>query len=179
MSLKNTEQQYGSLTKVFHWLVMILVIGMLIVGSLMGDIGDKTLKSQVFTLHKLTGLLVLSIGVLFLLWSLINTKPGYSNGVAPWEKKLARIVRGLLYFLLIAMPLSGWLMSSAAGYHPDFFGLFKIPLPGIPVDKALSHTAADLHEFFAWSLVALISLHALGALKHHFIDKNNILKRML
>lgn len=178
MSICNTTVKYGKVTKSFHFITAILIIGMLIVGSLMGDIGDKGVKGQVYMIHKLTGLLILAVGVLFVLWSTCNKKPVYPLGMKCWEKALAKIVQLSLYALIIAMPLSGWVLSSAAGHNPNFFGLFEIPMPLIPHSKMLSQTAGDLHYYFAWSLFWLITLHVLGALKHHFIDRNNVMKRM-
>lgn len=179
MSFCNTENRYGFVTKFLHWLVMLLVIGMLTVGTFMGDIESKDLKGQVYMLHKSTGLIILTLGILFILWSTMNRKPKYPIDMPCREKCLARTVHVLLYVLLVAMPLSGWIMSSAAGYYPNFFGQFEVPMPFIPVLKPLSQTAKDFHYYFAWSFAGLIGLHAIGALKHHFIDKNDLMKRML
>lgn len=178
MSLCNTKSRYGTLSKLFHGLAIVLVIGLLIVGTFMGDMEDKNIKGQVYMLHKSFGLIVLLLGILFLLWSSINTKPKYSVHMLAWEIYLARTVHFFLYALLIGMPLSGWIMSSASGRAPNFFGLIKLPMPFIPHSKALANTAADTHYFLAWTLTALIALHFIGAIKHHWIDKNDILKRM-
>ena len=179
MSLRNTDTQYGCVTKTLHWIVMILVISMLIAGFFMGDIPSKPIKGQVYTLHKLIGLFLLCIGIVFLFWSKTGSKPKYPAEMKCWEKGLAKLIQICLFIVLIGMPLAGWTLSSAAGYYPSFFGLFEIPMPWIPKSEALKNTAGDMHYYFAWTFVVLISIHALGALKHHFIDKNDVLKRMM
>ena len=175
---RNTATGFGLISRVLHGLIATLVIIMLAVGTIMGDLANKDLKGQIFFLHKSTGLVVLSLGILFIIWSLFNTKPGYPSNMSVLQRKIAKSVHGLLYLLLLAMPFSGWIMSTAAGKSPTFYGLFVVPLPGIPQSKPLASFFAELHEIFAWSLFALICLHVLGALKHHFIDKDNILVRM-
>ena len=177
--IRNTPIEYGLVTKVIHGSVMILVIGMLIIGAVMNDIQNKELQGLIYTIHELTGLVVLTLGMIFALWSLNNQKPGYPINMPRWEQGLACIVRFALYFLLIAMPLSGWITSTAAGYAPDFFGYFTIPAPFIPLSKTLADNAAKIHYYLAWSFATSLGLHLLGALKHHFIDKNQILTRML
>ncbi len=177
--IRNTPAAYGLVTKLLHGFAMILVIGMLIMGALMNDIQNKELQGLIYTIHELTGLVVLTLGVIFALWSLNNQKPGYPINMPRWEQGLACIVRFGLYILLIAMPLSGWITATAAGYAPDFFGYFTIPAPLIPPSKALAKNAAKIHYYLAWSFAGLLGLHLLGALKHHFIDKNQILTRML
>jgi len=157
---------------------MTLVIGMLILGTFMGDIENNALKGNAYTTHKLVGLLILALGGVFLLWSSLNRKPGYPIDMPKREKCLARFVHLLLYAMLLAMPLSGWIMSSAAGRHPSFFGMFQIPMPFLAQSKSLAQTAGDLHYYFAWGFFWLILLHFVGAMKHHLLDKNNLLKRM-
>ena len=177
MACRNSSTQYGCVTKSLHWLVFILVTGLFTIGFLMGD-APNAIKGFIYNTHKLTGLTVLVLMVLFVLWSLINPKPRYPAEMPGWEKRLARIVHMLIYLLVIAMPLSGLIMSNAAGKNPHLFGI-EFVLPGIPRSKPLAGFFADVHEIIAWSLVGILSLHILGALKHHFLDKNNILLRMM
>lgn len=178
MTLRNTPTSYGSVTKTLHWIVFILVTLLLLVGFFMDDIGDKQLSKIVYNVHKLTGLVVLCTMVIFLLWSAINPKPLYPAQMPLWEKKLARAVHFLLYLLLILMPLSGWIFTTAAGKPPHFFD-FNIAMPEIPLSKPLAKAVDEMHVTIAWIILSLLVLHLLGALKHHFIDKNNILRRMM
>lgn len=179
MSIKNTKYSYGSVTKFLHWLIFFLVLGMLLVGFFMDDIGDKGLKSQVIMLHKLTGLTVLSLMIFRLIWALMNPKPQLPNGSKRWERIAEYAGHGLLYLLLIAMPLSGWLMVSAAGKPPTFFNLFAIPMPGVAGNDTLKHLGDSLHTIIAWTIIVIVSLHILAALRHHFFEKDDILLRML
>lgn len=178
MALKNTPNSYGTVAKLLHWLVALSAIILLLVGFFMDDIVDKSLKSQIYNLHKLVGLTVLILMLLRLGWRLINFQPGYPASVPIWEQKLARASHDLLYLALIVMPLSGWIMSTAAG-HPPQLGAWLIHLPGIPPDTTIKHYAATIHSISAWVIIVAVSLHIAAALKHHFIDKNNVLVRML
>jgi len=179
MAYKNTPAIYGPISRALHWLVGLAVICMLIVGSLMESIADKAIRGQVFGLHKSMGITVMGIMIVFALWSLFNRKPKLPKGTPTWEHHLARTVHLLLYALIIAMPLSGWIMSTASNHIPNYFGLFKIPFPGIGQDKALAEFMETSHYILAWSITIILTLHVLGALKHHFIYKNNIVRRML
>ena len=153
--------------------------GMIIAGFLMGDIGDKALKGQVYMLHKSTGISILILMLFRAAWTLNNTKPALPNGSAVWERIAELSLHGLLYVILIVMPLTGWIFSTAAGHAPHFFGLFSMPLPGIPESKALAKQASNLHEIIAWIIIVLVGTHIAAALKHHFVNKNNVLTRML
>jgi len=172
--LRNTDMKYGSMSKFFHWLVFLLVLTLILVGFFWEDTG--TIKGTVINTHKLIGLLTLTIVILRLLWTLNNPKPQIPNAKR-LEKVVEHTVHGLIYLALFGMPLSGWLMVTAAGRPPHLFGQ-ALPMPGIAQDKALAGLAADVHLVLAWTLIVLVSLHVLAALKHHFIDKDIVLKRM-
>lgn len=169
--------QYSAPSRFFHWFTAVCVLSLLVVGFLLEDF-PKNLQGNAYFLHKSFGLLVLGLTVPRLLWNLIHTRPAYPASVARWEIVLARAVHGLLYFALFAMPLSGWIMSSAAGHVPSFFGWFSLPFPGVTEDPTLEKTAKLVHEAWAFTLCGLIGLHVLGTLKHHLIDRIPILKRM-
>lgn len=178
MNLKNTGEHYGNVTKTLHWTISILVIVMLILGALLDDI-PKPLKFQMYTLHKSIGISILGLMAFRLVWRLINPRPVLPNNTPNWEKWFANGSHAMFYILLIAMPLTGWIMSTASGHIPDFFWLVKFPLPFIAKNKPLAKTFETIHTYIAWSIVALLCLHVMGALKHHFIDKDNVLTRML
>lgn len=178
MPIKNNLEQYGSITRLFHWTIAILVIGMITLGVVMGNIDDKAIRGELYSIHKSFGLLILGLMILRLLWRLNNPTPLLPNHLPSWQKLAAHANHWLLYITLICMPISGLIMSTAAGYPPKFFNLFTVALP-IAKNKALSSIAGDIHEILAWVISALIVIHLLGALKHHFIHKDNVLKRML
>ena len=177
MAILNTKESYGNFTKIIHYILMFSVLGMLLVGAIMGDL-PKSISGQVYVIHKLCGLAVLTLMVIFALWSLSNPKPGYPNDMPIWQQHLAKTTQALLYISLILMPISGWVMSTAAGKAPHLFGV-SLPMPGIPQVRDIARTASNLHEIIAWTITGLLLLHVTGALKHYFLDKNNLLQRML
>lgn len=179
MALKNTEDNYGRMSKSLHWLVSILVIALLIVGAVMGDIPVKPLKGLVYTLHKLTGLIIFFLMIFFAIWSAFNTKPKYPEAMKAWELWLAKFVRISLYSFVIAMPLVGWIFSTAAGHPPSLFGIAELPAPFVPASKTLVSIGKELHEIIAWIILCLIVVHTAGAFTHRIIYRDNVLQRMM
>lgn len=178
MPLKNSENQYGSVTKSFHWVMALLIFCLLLVGFFMGDLPLNATKLQVYNLHKSFGISVLALAFCRLCWHMISKKPGFIGSLKPWEKKLAAAIHVFLYTLMFAMPLSGWMLSSAAGRPVSFFGLFTLPNL-LAANKELAETFKEVHETIAWLIIVTVALHALAALKHHFLDKDQSLRRML
>ena len=177
MEIKNTENHFGFVAIILHWFMGVLVIGLLCLGLYMADLPSGLEKLKFVVWHKEFGLLVLFLVCFRFLWRVININPSLAG--LPWYEKLAaRVVHGALYVFMFAMPLTGWLMSSAAGHTPSFFGLFDMPNLVGP-NKALAGLFNEIHQYLAYTLIGLITLHTLGALKHHFIDRNNIFRRML
>src|SRR3990167_7054195 len=172
MLLKNTATSYGSVAKFFHWLIVILLLCMLVFGYFLDDI-PKAYQGMAYNIHKLTGLTILSLMILRALWALINPKPELPATDPAWQHSGARIVHLLLYVVVIAMPLAGWIGSSAAN-KPPHIGDFNLLLP-VAQDKALTEASFDMHNQLAIIIIVLISLHILAALYHHFIQKDNIL----
>lgn len=178
MSLMNTKTKYGSIAKFFHWILFSLVLLMICIG-LGADYGlftNKEVKHEIVNIHKLIGILILLLVILSILWKLVNPKPRLSNH---WLTRFAAsCMHFFLYITLIAMTLSGWIMSTAAGKFPDFFGIL-LPFPDIPSDQPLADLAFEAHQYLAWILIVFILIHVLAALKHYYIDKDNVLQRML
>lgn len=178
MPLKNTASSYGSVSKLLHWGMAIIIIGLLIVGMIMVDMPTSPDRFKIYGFHKAFGILVLVLVGLRLAWKYYNVFPVLPESMTAWEKYLARAGHATLYFLMFAMPLSGWAMSSAAGLPVSFFGLFILPDLVAPNQK-LKADMMDMHGVLAWCLVGMILLHAAAALLHHFYYKNNVLLRML
>ncbi|KGP63858.1 cytochrome B561 [Legionella norrlandica] len=170
--------EYSMLSKLFHWIIAFAVIGMLAAGFFLDDI-PKPFQGTAYMLHKSIGITILFLMILRFIWINIKGKPALPDSVRSWERALSGFVQYGFYILLLLMPLSGWIMSVAADRTPSYFGLFQAPLPWIEPNKSLAEFMVESHETIAWILIAFITLHVLGALKHHFIDKNNVLKRML
>jgi len=177
--IKNTRNQYGSLSKFFHWGIFILVLFMLLSGFFI-DSFPKENRPFVMLIHKSTGLLILAVMILRLLWRWINETPSLPEKMAQWEKFLFHIVTILFYITLFLLPITGWMMSTAADKAPLFYGLFVFPMPGIAApNESLAHLCSLIHEKTAFAFLVLLTLHIAGALKHHFINKDNVLRRMI
>lgn len=176
MGLRNTHHSYGSVIKFLHWLIALLVIVLLCVGYLLGYIQDKAVFAKVVNVHKLVGLSVLVLMIIRLAWALINPKPELPNTPC-WQRFIERVVHYSLYALLIAMPLTGWIMSVASGHTPKLFN-WSLGLP-IPESKTIGKTFFNMHTLLAIVIIVLVSLHVLAALYHHFIKKDDVLKRMM
>ena len=179
MNFLNTKKKFGSISKLFHWIVSILMISMLVMGLVMTRMDRSAFRVELYGIHKSLGLTLLILIVARLLWRLINRVPTYPESIPKWEQTFARIGHWVLYLIILAMPLSGWLMSTATGHAPDFWHWGAWAMPGINANKTLAKTANQYHEILAYAVIVLVSLHVLMALKHHYLGKNNILRRML
>jgi cytochrome b561 len=173
---RNTLNSYGWVSIVLHWLVAITVTGLFALGLWMVALTYYDPWYRLAPdLHKSTGVLLFFVMLARLAWHMANPRPRLSG--APWEQRAARLTHGLLYLFLYALMVSGYLISTADGRAIDVFGLFDIP--ATLTGKRQEDTAGLVHEVLAYSVIALATLHALAALKHHFIDHDNTLKRML
>lgn len=175
MQIKNSKNQFGLIAILFHWIMAILVIGMLCLGLYMTSLPAGAEKSGLYGWHKAFGVLILMLVVLRILWRVSNITPQLA--IPLLEKMIARTVHWALYGFMMAMPITGWLLSSAAGHPPSFFGVFVLPGLMTP-NPDLVPFLGNLHKWIAYGLITTIVLHTLAALKHHFIDKDNILRRM-
>jgi cytochrome b561 len=178
MLIKNTTTQYGLVAILFHWLMALLVVLMLCLGLYMVTLPIGVTKLKLYGWHKQIGALILGLVFLRLFWRFVNIVPIFPAHMPNWQRFAARSVHGLLYFFLFALPLTGWLLSSAAGLSVSFFGLFLLP-DLISPDENLRHLLTTMHNCLAFTLIAVLFLHIAGALQHHFIDKDDILLRML
>lgn len=175
--LRNTQESYGSMAKFLHWSLAILILAMLIGGAFMSAL-PRSAKMIVYPLHKSTGLLILCLMLVRIYWVFTSTKP-QSLTLTPWQRIAEHSAHGLLYIGFLVMPLSGWLMSTAANKIPVFYGLFTVPMPGIPESEMLKHLGKDIHNLTAYSMGGLLFLHIAAALKHHWCNQDKVLKRML
>ena len=169
---------YKSGAKWLHWLIAFMVIGLLGVGLYMTDMRVSPQKIKLYMTHKSVGLTVLMLMLLRVAYRLKNPPPELPEGIPGWQKAASHISHGLLYLLLLAMPISGWLMNGASGFPMKYFGLVRVPDLLVRNQESLALFKAA-HFYIAWTLVAVIAVHVLAALKHHFIDRDNVLRRML
>lgn len=176
MLIKNTENRFGLIAILLHWIMALLIIGLLILGLYMVSLPIGFQKLKLYGWHKEYGFLVLFLVIIRLFWRIINITPTLS---IPWYERIAaRFVHWAFYFFMFAMPITGWLMTSAAGVSASFFGLFTLPNLIAP-NKEWHQLFEITHEWLGYGLILTIFLHICGALKHHFIDKDKILRRMI
>lgn len=186
MEWRNTPTRYGLVALTLHWLIALAVIAMLALGFLMGEAREgSALQFQLFQWHKSIGITILLLTVLRLVWRLINRQPPFPPTMRPWERALARLTHFAFYMLLFALPLSGWAMVSASplGIPTLLYGI--VPWPNLPWaaraedPEALEAMLSETHEVLAFTMIALLLLHVAGALRHHFILHDTVLRRML
>lgn len=178
MQLKNTRAQWGSVSKLLHWLVVALVLAMAWLGLTMTELPRGPDRSADYALHKSLGITLLALVVLRLAWRLHAGAPAPVAGTPPWEARLASLIHWALYALLLAMPLSGWILNSAAGATLQWFGLLDLPaIAG--EDPGLRSLAKDVHEWLFWGLAALVAVHVAAAFHRHLFVGDATLARML
>lgn len=177
--IKNTRQGYGLVAIGLHWLVALAVIGLFALGYWMTGLTyyDEWYKRGP-DIHKGIGILLFLVMLARLGWRLLNVAPDDEPGIGDIQRRVAHGVHALLYLLVFVVMLSGYLISTADGRPIDVFGLFSVPalVTGIPNQEDL---AGKVHWYLALGLVSLAGIHALAALKHHFIDRDRTLKKML
>ena len=174
-----TQDVWASRVRWIHWLMALLMIGMMVGGFVMADMPkDDPLKYPMYDFHKATGMVLLFLIVVRIVIRLTVKAPAYPKSMPRWQCLVAHALHGILYLLMIALPVSGYLMSTYAGYPVSFYGLFDFPMLVNENDEAFE-VFHDGHEIFGAVVAALVILHALAALKHHVVDKDDILKRML
>lgn len=174
--IRNTENVYGGVAKLLHWVIAILVIGMLIYGFCLDDIPREYRGMAIYS-HKLIGMTILFLMILRTLWSLINKKPILPFNTKTWEKWAEHFVHYSFYAILFAMPIVGWMGSVAAG-KPPFVDGWTFNLP-IAYNKDFSHLLFRLHKQLAIIIIAFLLVHIVAALFHHFIRRDNVLRRMM
>lgn len=178
MKLGNTKDSYGIVSKSFHWVMALGIIFLLILGFYMHGLPSSPDKFALYGLHKSIGAILLFLVILRFVWRVGGLIPLLPDNIPNWQKISANLIHYALYGLMFLMPLSGWFMSSAAGYPVSIFGLVTLPALISP-NRELVGLFKEFHEIFAWGIIALLVLHILAAVKHHFIDRDNILRRML
>ncbi len=178
MTIRNTTLRWGVLAQVLHWTIVALIIVQVTLGSIAHDLPLGMEKLATLARHKSVGITILMLAAIRLLWRWFNPTPPLPGTLKPYERFLARFTHAALYVLLFALPLSGWIMSSARNFRVSWFNVFQLPdlvSPNRPLYDAMHET----HEVLVWALGAIAILHAGAALKHHFILKDDVLRRML
>lgn len=179
MAMRNSDSRYGWAAVVMHWLVAAAVIGLFGLGFWMVELSyyDEWYRKGP-DIHRAIGILLFAVVVIRLLWRLVNPVPAPLPGHKPWEILAAHVAHWSLYLLMFVAMISGYLISTADGSSIGVFGFFEVPSVTGRI-KGMEDTAGVIHYWATWALVALAGVHSLGALKHHFIDKDATLRRML
>ena len=168
---------YHPIVRTLHWLIALLIFCCLAGGITAALLPKGDLRSDILFVHKSFGVAVLALVVVRILARIALGTPAYAEALGRLTEMAAGAAHLALYALMIAMPVSGWVMSSAAGREVSFFGLFTLPALVSP-DKALAGQANEAHEFFAWLIGAVIALHLLATLWHVHIKRDGVLTRM-
>ncbi len=176
--ITNTHTKYGTLSKTFHWLIATLIFTLIGAGLYMVELPKGTYKGQIYALHKATGIVVLTLVTLRLLWRWRTITPTLPTDLSIWQKKAAHLTHGALYVLMFAGPLSGLTMSLCGGHAISFYGLFTIP-PIAHGPSIIAHIAHDIHAALVYFWLVLLVAHIGAALYHHYVRRDDVLKRML
>lgn len=172
------RHRYTTTAISLHWLIAIGIAGTFSLGLYMHELPLSPTKLQLYSWHKWAGVSLFALIVVRLLWRATHAAPPLPAQMPALQRLAANATHWALYALMIAVPLSGWLMSSAKGFQTVWFGV--LPLPDLVAkDAALGDLLQDVHEALNLTMLGLVLLHAAAALKHHFIDRDDVLTRML
>lgn len=177
MSLGSTTR-YTGVAIGLHWLIAFAIVGTFALGLYMHELPLSPQKLKLYSWHKWAGVTIFLCVVLRLAWRFSHRAPELPAAMPAWQRKVAEATHVLLYLLMFAVPLSGWLMSSAKGFQTVWFGV--LPLPDLlGKNKELGDLLQEVHELLNFSMAALVVAHLGAALKHHFVDRDDVLSRML
>jgi cytochrome b561 len=176
--IRNDSASWGGAAKAFHWVMALLILAQIVLGLMAAGWHLSPTKIQLFFWHKSNGMLILGLLALRLAWRLANPTPALPAGTPAWERAAARASHAALYVLMIALPVTGWIVNSASNIPFRIF--YLIPLPALVApDKALADAVALVHRGLFVLLALVLVAHVGAALRHHFVKRNDILVRML
>ena len=178
MSDETNAQHYTRSAILLHWLTAALIAVSVCIGLYMVELKLSPLKLKLYSWHKWVGVTIFLIAAARLMWRAWHPAPAPPVNSPPWQRAAAAINHWALYALLICIPISGWLMSSAFGVPVKYFGV--IPLPDlVEKNKELAEGLKLLHEVLVYTMLALVAMHVAAAVKHHVVDRDDVLHRML
>jgi cytochrome b561 len=178
MELRDTVSSFGKVSIANHWITAVLIIGLLCLGWYVEDLPKGPEKAALIGWHKSFGLTVLILSLFRIYWRRTSPTPAPLGQATPVQLKVATSVQHVLYAAIALMPLTGWLMSSSAGRDVSFFEMFTLP-PLFWKSEFFNGVFHWLHSTIAIILVIALVLHIAAALKHHFLERNDTLNRML
>lgn len=185
--MSTASARYTSVAIGLHWLIAFLILAQIAGGLYMHNLPNGPDKFELYQLHKSFGITILSLSILRLAWRLTHPTPGLPEGMKNWERTAARVTHFGFYALMIGVPLGGWALVSASPLADSvptlLFGVIPWPhMPffgGVEDRKALAEIIAEMHEYGAFTILGLFALHVAAALKHHFVNKDGVLGRMI
>jgi len=172
-----SKVRYTSIAIILHWVMALLIFVTWSIAIAIDDMPLSPARITGLSWHKWLGVTIFFLVILRLLWRAIHPAPPLKVQMPAWQEMVMQLTHFTLYLLMVAIPVIGWLMSSAKGYTVNYFGLFELP-DLVDKDKALGDQLKLIHELLANGLMVLVGLHILAALKHQFIDKDGLLGRM-
>ena len=176
---RNTVERWGSVSIGLHWTIAALILLVQIpVGLSLEVVGRGTLQNTLYFVHKNVGITVLVLAVVRLAWRLKNPVPALPAELPGWQAAAARLTHVLLYVLIFLMPISGFLYTAMGGFPVPFLGLYDLARL-VPENKPLAGLMKTMHLTGQWLLYAAVALHVAGALQHHFVRRDPVLRRML
>jgi cytochrome b561 len=178
MPTRSRPTRYTAIAQLFHWTIAALIVTQFALAWTAVDLPLGVHKLALFARHKSFGMTVFMLAILRLLWRFKNPPPELPTGMTPLESTLARATHVAFYVLLFAMPITGWMMSSAKNYSVSWFGLFTWPNL-IAKNEVAFNILRSTHDYLSDALFVIAVLHILAALKHHFWNKDDVFLRML
>jgi cytochrome b561 len=177
VTLRNTTTEFGSLAKALHWLVAIGIFCLLYLGLEQAGMERGPEKSEIRFIHGSIALAVFFLMTIRIVWRFMNETPAHPEGTPAWRRLTATVVHWGLYAAVFVQLIAGGMTVATGGKALPFFGLFSIPLP-VAEDSDSHHFWEEIHEF-VWRIVALLVIvHILAAIYHHFVAKNDVLRRI-
>lgn len=175
---RNSAERWGAIAQALHWLIALALIGQVTLGWVMVSWRLSPTKLELYALHKSLGITLLLIVLMRMAWRFVNVTPPAPPSMAGWEARAARTTHALLYLLLLALPLTGYLINSASNFPLVVWGV--LPLPNLTDEsESLQLAAETAHGLLFWLLAVLVALHVAAALRHHWVLKDSVLRRML
>ncbi|CAE7722296.1 yceJ [Symbiodinium necroappetens] len=178
MRMTNSADRYGAVAQILHWVTVALFIAIFALAWIQDGMTLSPEKVQIINLHKSVGVTILALAVLRLAWRWYSPPPSLPEGMAGWERRAAHASHVALYVVLLAQPLIGILHSAAANFPVVVFGLFTLPALIGPSEE-VKQVLESAHHLLARVILALLAIHILAALRHHFVVKDDVLTRML
>ena len=170
--------RYTGVAITLHWLIAAAILGTFLLAQYMTELELSPAKLKLYSYHKWIGVTIFLLVLIRIAWRVSHRPPAPPAAMPAWQHSAASIAHFFLYALTLAIPVSGWLMSSAAGFQVVYLGLLPIP-DLLAKSKDMADQLKQLHEALNWLMVLVVALHVAAALKHHLVDRDDVLRRML